>query len=246
VTYTATVTPSHGGTGKPSGSVRFEDAGTPISSCASQSLAQGPSASSATCTLGYGAAGSHTITATYGGDATFSGSSSSAQAVTVQAVTAEAGPPAGGQPAPTAPAAVGTGGVGVLASTTAAPSANELRASIAAQLLPSGKGARIVAVLKHGGVSQPVRALEAGSLVIAWYQVPGGARIAAAKPKPTLVASGRITFSAAGRATIKLRLSAAGRRLLGHAAKLALTAKGTFTPRAGARVSVLRKFTLRR
>jgi enoyl-[acyl-carrier-protein] reductase (NADH) len=70
VTYTATVHPT-GATG----TVAFQDAGTPIAGCTTQTV----SASTATCTVtGYATAGSNTITATYSGDANDSSSTSAA------------------------------------------------------------------------------------------------------------------------------------------------------------------------
>jgi hypothetical protein len=175
--------------------------------------------------------------------------------VTVYVPSAETGPPAGGGSSPVVPLPAApplppgstAGNIGVLATMTLAPGAEQLRASLREQLVPSHKNARIGALLKSGGVALAVKALEAGSLAIAWYELPTGARVAAAaKAKPVLVASGRITFSSAGRATIRIKLSSAGKRLLKHASKLALTAKGTFTPAGAAPVAVLRKFTLRR
>jgi Bacterial Ig-like domain (group 3) len=86
VTYTATVTPGHAGLTEPLESVEFLDGGTPIGGCASEPLTTGGSSSTATCTLSYPAAGSHSITAAYLADLNFTGSSSSpAQTVTVQA-----------------------------------------------------------------------------------------------------------------------------------------------------------------
>jgi adhesin/invasin len=80
ITYSATVTSAHGGAFE-TGSVGFEDAGTPIPACAGQPLGAG---GTATCTVSYAATGTHAITAVYHGDANFSGSTSTpAQAVGV-------------------------------------------------------------------------------------------------------------------------------------------------------------------
>ncbi len=87
VTYTATVTPGSGGTGEPSGTVAFQDGGSPISGCSAQPLTAGSSSSTATCTVSYPNPGSHSITASYGGDTNFSGSSSQATTVTVNPAT---------------------------------------------------------------------------------------------------------------------------------------------------------------
>jgi hypothetical protein len=97
VTYSATVTSGHSGSAEPSGSVEFLDGGTPVSGCSSRALTAGASSSTATCTVSYPAAGSHSVSASYGGDGNFSGSTSSAQTLTVN------------QPSPP-PASLGGGG----------------------------------------------------------------------------------------------------------------------------------------
>ena len=85
VTYTATVTPSVTGASTPSGTVAFMDNGSPISSCPAQRLTTG--SSTATCAVSYSGGGAHSITAVYGGDASFSGSTSPQVTVTVQPAT---------------------------------------------------------------------------------------------------------------------------------------------------------------
>ncbi len=81
VTYTALVAPNHAGPTTPGGAVTFVDGGRVIKSCASQPVG---SSSTATCTVRYTTTGHHTITAAYGGDDSFNGSSSPATAIGVQ------------------------------------------------------------------------------------------------------------------------------------------------------------------
>jgi hypothetical protein len=132
-------------------------------------------------------------------------------------------------------------------STIASISSAALASSLAGQLIPSGKAATIRALLKDGGLTMSFRALEAGTLVVGWYEVPVGAKLAKhSKAKPVLVASGQMTFSGAGTAKVKVRLTSAGKRLLEHAKRLKLEAKGVFTPKGGVGVSSTESFTVQR
>jgi hypothetical protein len=124
-------------------------------------------------------------------------------------------------------------------------SAAQIAASLVRQLTPSGKAATIGSLLKNGGLTMPFKALEAGTLNVGWYEVSVGARSAKhSKAKPVLVASGQITFPAAGTGKVMVRLTAIGTRLLKHAKRVKLEAKGAFTPIGGARVSVARSMRL--
>jgi large repetitive protein len=100
VTITATVTVSAPGSGAPSGTVSFEDAGTTISGCAAQVVT---AAGTATCTDAFAIAGVDSITAVYGGDPNFSTSTSSAfmqtinQGATAAGVTSSRNPSVPGE-----------------------------------------------------------------------------------------------------------------------------------------------------
>jgi hypothetical protein len=121
-----------------------------------------------------------------------------------------------------------------------------IKAVLAAQLTSSGKAAKITALLKSGLSAVAFNAPEAGTVVIDWYEVPPGARLAKkTKPKPVLVAAGHGTFSAAGSATLQIKLTAVGKRLLKHAMKLKLTAKGTFRPTGKAPITTTKVFVLK-
>jgi hypothetical protein len=61
-----------------------------------------------------------------------------------------------------------------------------------------------------------------------------------------LIATGTATFSKAGNAPVKIKLTVKGAKLLKHAKLLKLTAKGTFTPTGEAAVTALSNFTLKR
>jgi hypothetical protein len=82
VIYTARVSRSTPGSGVPTGKAAFSDNGAPIRcSGGSQTLNSG---GAATCTISYKAPGTHTITATYMGDANFTGSRSQTFSETVR------------------------------------------------------------------------------------------------------------------------------------------------------------------
>ena len=83
VSFRAVVTPSQPGSVAPAGTVQFLDGGQPIGSCISQPLGL---FSAATCTVSYKKLGAHLITASYGGDASFAGSTSGPVTVAVQAL----------------------------------------------------------------------------------------------------------------------------------------------------------------
>ncbi len=146
---------------------------------------------------------------------------------------------------------VGSTTSGSTGSSGGSPPATVSSAQIAAllgqQLIPSGKAAMIATLLKNGGLTMPFKALEAGTLSVQWYEVPSGAKLAKhSKAKPVLVASGQMSFPAAGTSQVKVRLTAAGKRLLKHAKQLKLTAKGVFTanssklPVAGTKLFLLK------
>jgi len=124
--------------------------------------------------------------------------------------------------------------------------------ALARQLTPTGKAARIAALLKNGGFSFAFKAPAAGKAALDWYQLPAGAHLAKnAKPKPVLVATGHLSFRRAGTATMKIKLTAAGKRLLKHAQlthakRLKLTAEAIFTPTHKTPVVAVKTFTLKR
>jgi IPT/TIG domain/Bacterial Ig-like domain len=120
-------------------------------------------------------------------------------------------------------------------------------AFFADQLIPSGRAARIGALLRTGTYSQRLRAPEAGTAVIKWYYLPRGAKLnGKGKHAPVLVASGSLGFRAAGTAVLKIRLTRAGKGLLRHARSIRLTATCTFTPRGGPGVTTSGTFELKR
>jgi hypothetical protein len=110
----------------------------------------------------------------------------------------------------------------------------QIKALLTRQLIPSGKAAKISSLLKHGGLTMNVSALEAGTLLVQWYEVPKGATLARqTKAKPVLVAAGQATFGGAGSGKVRIRLTAEGTKLLRHGGRLKLEAMGSFRPAGG-------------
>jgi len=64
----------------------------------------------------------------------------------------------------------------------------------------------------------------AGTAKVSWYILLLGGHIASVKP--VVVATGTVRFDPAGTKKLKVKLTAAGKRLLAHAGSLKLTAKG--------------------
>ncbi|HWF35663.1 MAG TPA: Ig-like domain repeat protein [Solirubrobacteraceae bacterium] len=135
-------------------------------------------------------------------------------------------------------------GVGVSSKVGPVVGIAQIKASLAKNMTPKGAPAKIGSILKVGGYELSFTALESGRVVIGWYLVPAGVRLAAAKP--VLVASGQATFTAAGTKQIKIRLTAAGRKLLVKSKRLKLTSKAVFSTSGQAPIVVRKTFILRR
>jgi len=128
----------------------------------------------------------------------------------------------------------------------AGPTGAQLEAGLLHQITPHGRAAKTAALLRRHGYSLSFTALAGGVLVLDWYYLPRGAHLARSAPRPVLVASGTATFASARTQTIVIRLSAAGRRLLAHSRRLALTARASFTPSGRSSVTLSERFTLTR
>jgi hypothetical protein len=119
-------------------------------------------------------------------------------------------------------------------------------AQIAAQLQARGRWARIAALLARGSFPQPFSAPAAGTAVIVWYYAPVRARARGSSRSSVIVAAGTAILRARKRGVIEIRVSSAGRRLLGAARHLRVSATCVFTPRGGAPIRVSAVFQLAR
>jgi hypothetical protein len=131
----------------------------------------------------------------------------------------------------------------------AIPSISEVQALIGKQLAPSGKAARIASLLKRGVFSTVLKVPEAGTAVMDWYFLPKGASLsgkASSSHKAVLVASGDMAVQSATTATIRMRLTALGKRLLRDSKKIRLTAQCVFTPSGAAPITTQKSFELSR
>ncbi len=127
-------------------------------------------------------------------------------------------------------------------------SAAQLKSTLASHL------ASVVTVsskaAKKGTLAVAIRAPEAGTVALAWYQLPPGATLAAKskkpRPEPVLVASGHASAASAAGTNVTMRFTAAGKRLLAHSKRLNLTARCTFEAAAGPDVTATKAFILTR
>lgn len=138
----------------------------------------------------------------------------------------------------------GGGSTGVLGVTTVRASAAQLKTLLAGLLVPQGRNAKIEALLEHGGYVASFNALSGGQIAISWYLVPKGGHLATAKP--TLVARGSVSFTAAGAEKLAIKLTAEGSKLLKHAKELKLTAQGTITQSGEGAIGATESFVVRR
>jgi alpha-tubulin suppressor-like RCC1 family protein len=121
----------------------------------------------------------------------------------------------------------------------------QIRQSLRQQLGIKGRQVRIASLRKRKRYSYGFTALTAGTLTIAWYYVPPDAR-APSSTAPVLFAAGRVTFRTAGTRVIVLSLTSRGRKLLRHRRRIALLARGSFTPSAKRTITATKSLSLAR
>lgn len=107
---------------------------------------------------------------------------------------------------------------------------SEIKARLLRDLIPSPKWRQAGRLLKQGGYAFWFDAITRGRVVIGWYYAPSRAGRGIGKPKRVLVASSTHVFTTAGPVLIKIKLTAAGKKLLASPSNLRLVARGTFRP----------------
>jgi hypothetical protein len=110
----------------------------------------------------------------------------------------------------------------------------QILAALHVQLARVQHRVRIASLRKTGLYTFSFAAPAAGKLEFSWYQTSQGAHNFFASSKPLLLALCTKSFASAGSKIVKLRLTSAGRGLIGHSKRIPLTVKGVFvTPRGG-------------
>lgn len=218
VTFTALVSVNPPGDVAPFGSLQFTVDGTPLGGTIPLDGAAGVQLSVTAPTV----AQTNTIGVSYSGDTnTNPGSASLQQTVGAPSATA---------PTPAKPAAPAL-------STTA----SQLTAMTAA--LTRSLGQRGFAAFTNA--TQTLTATGPGLLDQKLYSPKAPKSAIQSKAKNILIASARHTFAAAGKGTLRLRLTAAGRRAIRHAKSLKLAIVTRFTPRGGRPVIVVKRLTVK-
>jgi hypothetical protein len=134
---------------------------------------------------------------------------------------------------------------------TSAPSTQPSAATNVTASRLNAMAARLAAALRTRGfaalttTAETLAASVPGLLEQKIYSpsAPKSATTAAAR-KPVLIASGSVRFTKAGRATLRLRLTSAGRKAIRHAKALKLAIVTRFTPRTGSAVVTTRRLTV--
>jgi hypothetical protein len=119
-------------------------------------------------------------------------------------------------------------------STTVAP--EQILAALRVQLRRAQHRVRVASLRRMGLFTFPVSMPAAGRLALSWSQLPAGTR-RSTNAQPVSFAQASTSFAAPGAGTVKLRLTAAGRRLLARSSRVALAVKGVFIPASGRHVT---------
>jgi hypothetical protein len=132
---------------------------------------------------------------------------------------------------PGAPIAPGPGG---------APPPPDVSALLGRTLEVKGAAAKLGTLVRTGRYTTSYTAPTPGRLVVRWLTIPRRGN------RAVLLASARLTFTAAGTKRVVIRLTRKGRKVLRRARRLRITVRATWTPLGGTPVTRSRRVTLRR
>jgi unsaturated rhamnogalacturonyl hydrolase len=118
----------------------------------------------------------------------------------------------------------------------AGPRPGQVKAALSKVLTPSGRTAKINVIVKDRGYKMSFTAPGGGRVIIDWY-----ARI---RGRRTLIALASVVFHRPGKATVKLKLTRQGLKLLDVSRKVKITTKASFTPTGGGSTSSTKAATL--
>lgn len=130
------------------------------------------------------------------------------------------------------------------------PSHAKIKTLLSRDITPHRGKPTIESLLRDGGYRLSFTAPSAGSGSVSWYLVPPPKHGTKPKSHRVLIASGRIVFTAAGRAGFRMTLRAKGRTLLRDMKlrkgikSLTFRAVGTFTPSGSRRVIATSQFVI--
>ena len=123
------------------------------------------------------------------------------------------------------------------------PTAAQILAALSVQLERAQSSVRTAALVKTGGYAFPFVTPAVGTLELVWYEFVKGAH---GKTTRLVVAQSKTPFAKAlTRGLVRLRLTAQGRRAIGHARHTRLTARAVFRVSHGASITWLKTFLLR-
>jgi hypothetical protein len=133
--------------------------------------------------------------------------------------------------------AVGGDGTAVVGTS---PTRGQIKKFLRTQITPPRGKRRLAALLRRGGDRLGIRAIGAGRLQISW----SADRLRNRRRRRVLVATASATFDRTGTIAVNVKLTRAGKRLLGHSTRVEVTAKARFTPIGRAPVVVAKRFAL--
>jgi hypothetical protein len=119
------------------------------------------------------------------------------------------------------------------------PTRGQIEKILRAQIVPPRRERRSVTLLRRGSERLALRAISAGRLRISW-----SSDHAHTHTRNKVLATASATFDRTRTLAVNLKLTPAGKSLLGHRTHLDVTAKESFTPIGRAPVVVIKRFAL--